>query len=169
MLNGSVLACSTEAQRAASANPAPSGQLTQKQSVPISMQYQILTQSPQAGDEIEIEVSFQTSLNSMVSSKMTGAKRLNVVNAYHSQQPVLNQNMALKTSPQPNLKVTAPNDGVYYIHFIAETEQDGQTIAKPFVIPVKVGSGKIELEPVGKIVTDDKGQKVIIQEAESDK
>ena len=68
----------------------------------------------------------------------------------------------------PVLKVIAPQNGLYYIRLVANVIKDGKTLAKPFVIPVKVGDGELVLEPAGEIVTDDKGQRVIIQKAETD-
>ncbi|MCP3673482.1 MAG: hypothetical protein GY829_03275, partial [Gammaproteobacteria bacterium] len=57
----------------------------------------------------------------------------------------------------------------YYIRMMATIELDGKSLSKPFIIPVRVGDSTFELEPVGEVVTDEKGQTLIIQKADGEK
>ena len=137
-----------------------------KPSAPISMQYKVLTASPKPGEEIEIEVSFNSPIKSPIKSNLTSAKKLTWMNSNKSWQSVVSKSG--RREAMPRLKVIAPEDGIYYLHFVATVEIEGKLLAKPFTIPVQVGEGPFELEPVGEVIIDDKGQKVIIQEGESD-
>ena len=139
---------------------------TVKPSAPISMNYEILTALPKAGQEIEIKLTFDSKFDAVVTTHMTSAKKLSWLSSQKSWKSNLagsdQQNML------PNIKVVAPKDGLYYIHFVASIVQDGKVLPKAFTIPLQVGEGPFKPEPVGEVITDDKGKKVIIQKGESD-
>ncbi len=65
------------------------------------------------------------------------------------------------------MKVVAPADGVYYVHLVAQVMDGGKLQYKPFTIPIKIGDAEVVLESPGEIITDEKGQKVIIQKVGS--
>lgn len=165
-----LLSCSSEQENRLSAKPITEQKsvlktATSKTSAPISMQYKVLTQSPAVGQEIEIEVSFQSRVKSSINSKMTIAKKLLWVNdntTWQSGFNKLNQREAL-----PLLKVIASEEGRFYIHLIASIEVNGKLLSKPFIIAVNVGNAALKLAPAGEIMTDEKGQKIIIQKAET--
>lgn len=131
---------------------------------PISMNYQILTENPKAGQEIEVQVGFSSQLKSAIHTRISEPERFSLLNSTRSftTQP----NQFAKPGTSPKLVVVAPEDGIYYLRLIATIELDGQPVSKPFVIPVKVGSGEVKLQPVGEKVTDDSGQTLIIQKAD---
>ena len=136
-----------------------------KPSAPISMSYKVLTASPQPGEAIEIELKFSSKINSDIVVKAnSSANKLTLLNANKSWQSVINKSGTRQALPV--LKVVASEAGLYYFRLVANVVEDGKSMAKAFVIPVKVGDSEIEIEPVGKIVTDDKGQRVIIQKAD---
>ncbi len=135
-----------------------------KSGAPITMEYSVITQSPKAGDEIEIQVSFKSKLRSAVKVEVTSAEKLTWLSGDKNWQNIVNKS-GIRES-QPPLRVIASEDGVYYIHLIASIEENNSIMAKPFTIPVSVGNGVRILEEVGDVVTDEKGQKVIIQKAE---
>ncbi|WP_168204027.1 hypothetical protein [Aliikangiella coralliicola] len=167
LLGGALMACTSESgQRVVSqVEKSPVSHTYSKPGAPITMTYNVLTSSPKAGEEIEIEVSFKSAAKSSVKSEMASAKKLTWLNGntnWTSQLQKSGQRESL-----PVLKVIAPQNGIYYINLVASVEQDGKTMAKPFTIPVKVGEGPFELAPVGEVVTDEKGQRVIVQKAES--
>ena len=137
-----------------------------KPSAPISMHYKVLTENPKVGDQVEIKVEFSSTAKSTISANMTAAKSLNWFNSEKSWQTSLNKSG--QQSELPTLKVSADQKGVYYIHLMASVEVEGKTLYKPFTIPVNVGNGTVSLESPGEVVTDDKGQKVIIQSVDSD-
>lgn len=140
---------------------------TGKPSAPISMKYRILTSTPKVGEEIEVEVSFQSKVESAINVKTNFSdNKLSFLNNNKSWQSSMNKSGVRQALPV--LKVVAPDNGLYYIRLVANVTLDGKTLAKPFVIPVKVGDGEVALEPVGEIVIDDKGQKVIIQKAKTE-
>jgi|GEM_PF-3596016 len=139
---------------------------TSKTTAPISMKYQLLTQSPKAGEEIEIAISFDSSIQSEVKSSMTSAEKLTWLNAKTSWQSGMSKTGQRESLP--TLKVVAPKDGIYYISFVATVEYEGKTLARPFTIPVQVGDGPFEKAQKDETVVDDKGQRVIIQKGESD-
>ncbi len=135
-----------------------------KPSAPISMSYKILTDSPKPGEEIEIEVNFQSKVESVIFVKAnTSANKLTLINANKNWQSSMNKSGDRETLPV--MKVTTSVEGLHYLRLVANVIKDGKTLAKAFVIPVKVGDSKVEIEPAGEIVTDDKGQRVIIQKA----
>ena len=136
----------------------------QKPGAPISMNYQILTQAPQPGDEIEIEVRFDSSIKSTISTKMTKGENLTLLNQEKSWQSFANKSGDFGTLPK--LRFTADSEGIHYLNLIATVEEEGEVLSRPFIIPIKVGNGEVELESVGEVVTDGKGQKVIIQKAQ---
>lgn len=137
-----------------------------KPSAPISMVYKVLTENPKAGDEIEIQVEFSSSISSTVSSKMKTSKDLDWLNTKSEWNSTLNKS-GLR-SDIPMLKVSAPKDGVYYVNLMASViDESGKVLYKPFTIPVTVGNGTVILESPGEIVLDEKGQKVIIQNVDS--
>jgi len=135
-----------------------------KPSAPIAMSYKILTDSPQPGDEIEIAVQFQSSVDSAIATKLNSAKKLSWLSSKKQWK------MTRKSHNKPRaiapIKVMAEKQGVYYIHLMASVvDGSGKVLYKPFTIPVKVGNGEVKLESVGEVTTDDKGQKIIIQNA----
>lgn len=136
-----------------------------KPSAPISMSYKVLTASPQPGQEIEIELKFSSKINSaIVVEANSSANKLTLLNANKSWQSALNKSGDRQALPV--LKVIGPEAGLFYFRLVANVVEDGKTMAKAFVIPVKVGDSETEVESNGKIVTDEKGQRVIIQKAE---
>ena len=140
--------------------------ITGKPSAPITMEYRILTSAPKAGEEIEVEVNFKSPVANIVSSKLTSAENMTWLNSEKSWQ--IQSNKSGQSNAMPNLKVIAPEDGRYFLRFVAEVEVEGVKQAKPFTIAIEVGDGPFEPESTQEVVTDKKGQKVIIQKAESD-
>lgn len=136
-----------------------------KPSAPISMTYNMLNSSPKPEEELNIEVNFQSSVDSPISVKMNSAEKLSWLNNDKNWQQSLNKSGERNTLPV--MKVVAPENGTYYIRLVASVNIDGKMQSKAFVIPVKVGSDSITLEPVGKTLVDEKGQRVIIQKSES--
>jgi len=136
-----------------------------KPSAPISMSYKILNTSFKANEEINIEVTFQSRIDSPISIQMNSAKKLTWLNNNKNWQREMNKSGIRETLPP--LKVIAPENGLYYIRLMASVVVDGKTLSKPFTIPVKVGDDPVELEPVGEVIIDEKGQRIIIQKSES--
>ena len=166
LLSSAIMACTSESgQQISHVEKKPANSSYSKPGAPISMDYKVLNTSPKAGDEIAIEVSFKSNVKTPIKSQMTSAKKLTWLNSSKNWNSQLQKSG--EREPLPQLKVMAPADGMYYITLVATIEHDGQTMAKPFTIPVKVGEGPFELEPVGEVVTDEKGQRVIIQKGES--
>ena len=144
----------------------PVSAIVGKPSAPITMQYRLLTTSPKAGEEIEIEVSFDSTAATTVTSQLTSAENLTWLNReknWHSTSSKSGEHASL-----PRIKVVAPQDGRYYLRFVAEVEINGEKQAKPFTIAINVGDGAVNVDSVGEVITDEKGQKLIIQKAESD-
>ena len=139
----------------------------QKPGAPIEMTYQVLTQAPQVGDEIEIEVSFDSSIKSMISTQMNAAKGLEFLNENTSWQSFANKSGLFESLPR--LRVIAPSEGLFYINLVASIEEDGKVQSRPFVIPVKVGNGEVKLESTGQVITDENGQKLIVHKAQTSK
>ncbi len=136
-----------------------------KPSAPITMNYKILSKNLKAGDEIEIEVTFTSTVNSPITSEMTSSGKLDWINSERSWQiPV---NLTGPREKLPRVKVVAPKEGLFYIHFVAKIDDGNQKMTKAFSIPIKIGDGPIKLKPPGKVVTDSKGQRIIIQKADS--
>ncbi len=144
----------------------PMIQIPGKTGAPIYMEYRILTDAPESGQTVEIEVNVTSPLETTVSTEMTSAKKLTWLNAQKNWKNTLTK--AGEKSALPTLKVIAESDGVYYIHFVATVEHNGESLAKPFTIPVSIGKGTVKLEKNGQVVTDEKGQKVIVNKAQSD-
>ncbi|MCP4270739.1 MAG: hypothetical protein GY781_02060 [Gammaproteobacteria bacterium] len=134
---------------------------------PITMDYKILNPLAKAGEEIQVEVKFNSREKAPVVSTMTSAKKLTWISSDISWQSEMTKSGNRESLPI--LKVVAPTDGIYYIRMIATIESDGKSLSKPFIIPVKVGNAVVELEPVGEVVTDEKGQTVIIQKTDGKK
>lgn len=137
-----------------------------KPGAPISMSYKILTESPDPGEEIEIEVKFESRIKSAIAVKANSNNKLIWTSTEKEWSSVANK-LGVR-DVLPLLRVTAPEKGIFYIHLVANVVQDGKTLAKPFTIPVKIGNDPIELESVGEVVTDESGQRIIIQKAKSD-
>ncbi|MBV1908944.1 MAG: hypothetical protein KUG78_06445 [Kangiellaceae bacterium] len=136
-----------------------------KPSAPISMSYKILTENPKAGDEIEIQVTFSSTVSSAISTSMKSAKKLTWLNSKTNWESTLSKSG--ERSRIPSLKVSAEEDGIYYVHLMASVVEQGNTLFKPFTILVNVGSVEPILESAGEIVVDEKGQKIIIQDGDS--
>ena len=140
-------------------------QTTSKPSAPIYMSYKVMTESPAPGEEILIAVDFSSSIKSEVSAEMASAKKLTWVSNQTKWR--FSPSKSEDLNDQTKFRVVAPEDGVYYINFVASVEQDGKVQRKPFTIPVNVGNGKVNLQSAGEVIIDDKGQKVIVQEVDS--
>ncbi|MCP3674254.1 MAG: hypothetical protein GY829_07265, partial [Gammaproteobacteria bacterium] len=132
-------------------------------SAPITMDYKILNPLAKAGEEIHVEVKFNSRekapVNSKITSansKITSAKKLTWISSDTSWQSEMTKSGNRESLPI--MKVVAPTDGIYYIRMMATIELDGKSLSKPFIIPVRVGDSTFELEPVGEVVTDEKGQ-----------
>ncbi len=137
-----------------------------KTGAPIEMQYKILTQSPKAGEEIEVQVQFNSRVKAPVQIEMSPDKKLTLLSDTKNLQSTLNKSGIREAMPV--IKVMAAEDGIYYIHLIASVEENNSIMAKPFTIAVRVGDAQKVLEEVGEVITDEKGQKIIIQEAETE-
>ena len=159
-----MFACSTEATKVNASEKKTTVVNGDKPGAPISMQYNVLTQSPQAGEEIEIQVSFNSRVKTPVMVEMTSAEKLTWLNSNKTWQNNFNKSGTREASP--NLKVIANENGVFHIHLVASIEENGVVVSKPFTIAVQVGNGERQLETVGEVMTDSKGQKVIVQKAE---
>jgi hypothetical protein len=133
---------------------------------PISMQYKVLNSGAQPGETINLELKFDSPVKSAIQTKMTMAENLTVINK--SNQWTSQMSKSGEREPLPQLQVVAPANGIYYIRFVASIEKEGKTLSKPFIVPLNVGNVAVELEPVGEVITDDKGQKVLIQKASTD-
>jgi len=169
-LIGSLVACTADHDQ--TITHTTEKELTQKTivgkpSAPISMSYKMLNSTAQPNEEINIEVSFQSQFDSPISIQMNSAEKLTWLNNSKNWQREMNKSGVRETLPP--LKVIAPENGLYYIRLMASVVIDGKTLSKPFTIPVKVGDGSVVLEPVGEVVVDEKGQRVIIQKSESNK
>ncbi len=165
ILASTILGCAADKEQISSTTEKKSMTApTEKPSAPISMKYQILTTTPKVGENIEVEVSFQSKANSVIHVKTHFSDdKLSLQNDNKIWQTNMNKLGVGKAIPI--LKVVASENGLYYIRLVANVEIDGTMQAKSFVIPVKVGDEEIALEPVGKVTIDDKQQKVIIQKA----
>lgn len=165
-----LVACSSEQPNVASTEVSKSAKAPFKRSIgktgaPIDMQYKILNAKPQVGQEIEIEVSFNTPLKSSVNSQFHAPEKLIWVSSAKSFESSVNK--ASQRSTIPNIKVVAEKEGVFYVHLVASVMHDGKRLAKPFTIPVRVGNGAFELEKPGEVKVDEKGQTIIVQKAET--
>ncbi|MBO1256165.1 hypothetical protein J3L16_10765 [Alteromonas sp. 5E99-2] len=136
----------------------------QKPGAPIEMTYKVLTQAAQAGDEVEIEVSFDSPVKSTISTKLNPLKNMSLVNDKTSWQSHVAKSGEFESLP--NLKLKAQADGLYYVTLVASIEVDGNVQSKPFVIPIKVGKGNVNLESSGEIIVDESGNKLIVHKAE---
>ncbi len=132
-----------------------------KPSAPINMSYKVLTENPVPGQEIEIQVAFSSPLKTAISAEMKATEGLSMVSQEKSWSAEVSKSG--EYAGLPNIKVVAPADGIYYVHLVAQVMEAGTPQFKPFTIPVKVGSGEVDLESPGEVVEDEKGQKVIIQ------
>ena len=163
LLTSFMFSCTTETTKVTEAENQPAMVNGGKPSAPISMQYKVLTQSPQVGEEIEIQVNFNSRIKSAVMVEMTSAKKLTWLNTNKTWQNSFNKSGSRETSP--NIKVIGNEVGVFHINLIASIEENGSVVSKPFTIAVQVGNGERQLETVGEVMTDSKGQKVIVQKA----
>ncbi len=166
-LTASVVGCSVEKQKVNSTNSETNQAVASigKPSAPINMSYKILTDNPVPGQEIQIQVTFSSPLKSNVSASMKAAEGLTWASSEKSWQA--NISKSGQYSSLPNMKVVAPADGVYYVHLVAQVMDGGKLQYKPFTIPIKVGDAEVVLESPGEVITDEKGQKVIIQKVDS--
>lgn len=166
-LTASVVGCGVEKQKVNSTNSELNHATASvgKPSAPIDMSYRVLTEKPVPGQEIEIQVVFSSSLKSTVSANMKSAEGLTWASPEKSWQANLSKSG--EYGALPNLKVIAPADGVYYLHLNAQVMDNGIQQSKPFVIPINVGDAERVLDSPGEIITDGKGQKVIIQKVDS--
>ena len=137
-----------------------------KPSAPISMNYKVLTENPKPGQEIEIQIEFSSTISSSISAEMKAAKDLTWINSEKTWEVSMSKSGESKALP--SLKVSASENGMYYVYLMASITDNGKKLYKPFTIPVKVGNGELNLESPGEIQVDDKGQRVIIQKGESD-
>ena len=138
---------------------------TGKPSAPITMNYVISKQNLAPGEAFSLQLNFQSALKSSISVKTNSPEKLTLLNTQTKWQTNMTQSGEREILPVLNL--VAPENGTYYIRLMASVEQDGKVFSKPFVIPVVVGDGAIHLEPVGEVVIDDNGQKVLIQKGDS--
>ena len=137
-----------------------------KPSAPISMNYVISKQNLEPGDEFSIQLDFHSPTESPISIKTTSTEKLTLLNAQTKWQT--SATAPGRREVLPALNFVAPENGTFYIKLLASVEQeDGKILSKPFVIPVVVGDGAIQLQPVGEVVIDDNGRKIIIQKGDS--
>ncbi|MCO7223489.1 hypothetical protein [Pleionea sp. CnH1-48] len=137
-----------------------------KPSAPIELDYKVLTKSPLAGDLIEIEVAFRSSTKAPVKASVSSAEHLVWVEG----KPQWSTQLSAKTgkySAVAPIRVIAEKNGRFYINLVASVEQDGKTQYRPFTIPVQVGNEAVQHKPVGTVVTDEQGQKILIQKGQS--
>ena len=136
-----------------------------KSSAPITMNYVISKENLEPGEAFSIQMNFQSSLPSSISVKTNPPEKLTLLNSQTNWQS--KRTKSGERESLPVLSLVAPENGTYYVRLMASVEQDGEVFSKSFVIPVVVGDGAIHLEPVGKIVIDDNGQKILIQKGDS--
>ena len=137
-----------------------------KPSAPISLNYQVLTENPVPGQEIEIKVAFSSLIKTDISINVKAAENLTWISTEKSLQSSLNKSG--QYSEVPNLKVMAQENGIFYIYIMANVMENGQALYKPFVIPVNVGNVEKVIESPGNVVVDENGQIVIIQKVDTD-
>jgi len=160
-LLGAIGACDAARQAESDNTPVAS---PGKPSAPISMAYQVLTKSPQPGQEIEIAVSFKSTQQSNINAQLQSAEKLTWVNAEKSWQSSPQKNGAW--SSLPHLKVVAPQNGLYFIHMMASVELDGKLVYKPFTLAVQVGEPSTT-NPNANIIEDENGEKLHVQQGDS--
>lgn len=136
-----------------------------KPSAPILMNYEISNKQIEAGEEFEVNIEFSTSTKSEISLASTSAKTLNLLSdSKNWRSDILKPGEKAKA---PSLRLIATENGTHYIKLVASIQHEGKIKSKPFVIPVVVGDGQVNLKAAGEVITDDKGQKVIIQKGDS--
>jgi len=168
ILAATMVGCTVESNKKTSElNKSVPVQPLGKPSAPISMSYKILTESPKAGDEIEIQVRFQSRVKSPIKVQMDNAKNLTWHNSSKNWEPRVNKSGL--SEPLPLIKISAPKNGLYYVNLIASVKEDGQMLAKPFTIPVRIGEGSVELDSTGEVMVDENGQKIIVHKIEPKK
>jgi len=136
-----------------------------KPGAPITLDYILSKKNLKPGEEFNVQLSFQSSVESPIIVKASSFKKLTLLNSQKNWQTGLTKSGHRETLPALNL--IALENGTFYIKLLASVEQNGQTFYKPFVIPVVIGDGAIQLQPVGEVVIDDNGQKIIIQKGDS--
>ncbi len=165
--SASIVGCSAEKQKVASVSTETNSATASvgKPSAPINMTYKVLTENPVPGQEIEIRVAFSSPLKSTVSANMQAAEGLTWASANTRWQAEISKTG--QYTNLPSIKVVAPANGVYYVHLVAQVMDNGKLQSKPFTIPVKVGNAEAKLQSPGEVITDEKGQKVIIQKVDT--
>ncbi len=132
-----------------------------KPSAPITMSYVISKENIKPGDEFTVDLEFQSRVDSKISINTNSFKKLNLMNTQKSWSTGMIKSG--KRDSQPKLNFVATENGTFYIKLMAGVVQDGNILLKPFVVPVVVGDGAVNLQAVGEVITDEKGQRVIVQ------
>lgn len=133
-----------------------------KPGAPISMRYEILSGAPEVGKAIDIQMQFESKSESAISATLSSVGEF----ALLSNQKTWKGDLTRRNDNAPRVKVVPKKTGLHFVHLMASIDVGGKLRARPFAIAVRVGNAPIKFDPVGRILRDARGERLVVQAAQ---
>ncbi len=127
-----------------------------KATAPIEMSFQLSKKTFSVGENIEVEISFDSKIKKSITTKLSESKNLQQLSSNNNWNLAFNKS-GDRQAPE-KLTFMAEQEGRFYLDFVASIEVDGKLMHKAFSIPIQVG--QVTTQNVDGVVTDETGKKV---------